>query len=333
VSVIPGRLTSLLRGRWGLNKLLSDHNLKNRVDHRHHAIDAFVAGVTDRAMLQKIARAADQDRDRLIEDMPDPWDGFRDQLGAKLARIVVSHKPDHGAQGRLHEETAYGIVADPEAEGGATLVARKALDGLTEAEVGRIRDLRLRAEVSEAIEPCKGDKKAVTGALSAFGQRRGIRRVRLLKTEAAFIAIDGSGKPFKAFSPGDNHHVDIVKLPDGRWSGEAITVFDANRPGYVPRWRREAPGAELVMQVHKGDLLKLEHDGKERVMRVVRLGVKAGVLWLAEHNQGGEFQKRHDDKDDPFRWLFASFSQMPSRRARKVTVDVLGRVNDPGPPK
>ncbi|MBS0222784.1 MAG: type II CRISPR RNA-guided endonuclease Cas9 [Proteobacteria bacterium] len=38
--VIPGQMTALLRRKWGLNSLLSDHNRKNRADHRHHAIDA-----------------------------------------------------------------------------------------------------------------------------------------------------------------------------------------------------------------------------------------------------------------------------------------------------
>src|SRR3546814_12146977 len=49
VYVIPGRMTAMLRRLWGLNELLTDHNYvenphsgapKNRLDHRHHAIDA-----------------------------------------------------------------------------------------------------------------------------------------------------------------------------------------------------------------------------------------------------------------------------------------------------
>jgi CRISPR-associated endonuclease Csn1 len=140
VWVVTGRLTQMLRGKWGLNRLLSDHNLKNRYDHRHHAIDAFVVGVTDRSMLKRVADAADQNRERLIDDMPDPWDGFRDELRARLDRIVVSHKPDHGTGGRLHEETAYGLVRDPSKEDGATLVYRKPLAALNANEVTRIRD-------------------------------------------------------------------------------------------------------------------------------------------------------------------------------------------------
>ena len=56
--VIPGQMTAMLRRKWGLNPLLGDHNKKNRADHRHHAIDAYVVGLTDRSMLQQIQHAA-----------------------------------------------------------------------------------------------------------------------------------------------------------------------------------------------------------------------------------------------------------------------------------
>jgi len=47
IVVVTGRLTELLRRKWGLNGILPDHNfsdptkIKNRKDHRHHAICDF----------------------------------------------------------------------------------------------------------------------------------------------------------------------------------------------------------------------------------------------------------------------------------------------------
>lgn len=333
VWVSPGRLTEMMRGRWGLNKLLSDHNLKNRVDHRHHAIDAFVIGVTDRGLLQRIASAADQHRERLIEEMPDPWPGFRDELRAQIDRIVVSHKPDHGKSGKLHEETAHGILADPSKEDDATLVYRKAFDALNDNEIARIRDRALRAKVQDWIKEAVSPDKPLKQALAEFGDKNQVRRVRLLKTEEKFVAIkDADGASYKAYIPGDNHHIDIYERADGRLAGEAVTMFDANQNGHSPRWRADNPGARLFMRVHKGDLVKLEHDGQERIMRVVRLEAKAERLRLAEHRESGDLARRHDDRDDPFRWLFVSFNQLKVRRARKVAVDITGRVHDPGPP-
>src|SRR5690606_25048484 len=121
----PGRLTAMLRAKWGLNTLLPDHNYadvnqpKNRKDHRHHAIDAFVLACTDRGLLQRIAhesgRAERLDLDRLFprDSFPEPFAGYRDALAARLATVVVSHTPDHGlapcqqgnsrsTSGRLH---------------------------------------------------------------------------------------------------------------------------------------------------------------------------------------------------------------------------------------
>ncbi|MCH8863727.1 MAG: type II CRISPR RNA-guided endonuclease Cas9, partial [Proteobacteria bacterium] len=101
VWVIPGRLTAMLRGKWGLNSLLRDHNIagaapaKDRTDHRHHAIDAFVIACTSRGMLKRVADAADQNRQLLIEKMPDPFSGYdRDDLHRIIGGIVVSHRPD-----------------------------------------------------------------------------------------------------------------------------------------------------------------------------------------------------------------------------------------------
>lgn len=333
VWAVPGRLTGMLRGKWGLNALLSDSNRKNRTDHRHHTIDAVVAAVADRSLLQRVATAAGDSRERLIDDMPEPWEGFRDQLRDALDRIAVSHKPDHGAGGKLHEETAYGIVADPDREDGFNLVYRRPLIGLNEKEIERVRDLDLRQRLLDYVYEAKGAGMPLKEALAAFQSETGVRRVRLLKKEKDVIAIAGpDGRPYKALIPGDNHCVEIFEKPDGTWAGEAITVFKANQPDHARTWSRDHPAARLVMRVHKGDLLKLVHDGEERVMRVLRLNAKANRFYLAGHAESGNLQQRHEDEDDPFRWFLASFSKLKDHRARKVSADVLGRVRDPGPP-
>jgi CRISPR-associated endonuclease Csn1 len=239
VYVIPGRLTALLRGKWGLNSLLSDANQKTRLDHRHHAVDAFIIGVTDRGMLQRVARAADDNRERVITHMPVPWDGFRDALRDRLGALTVSHKPDHGAEGRLHEETAYGLVADPAREDGFNLVYRKSFVDLNANEAGRIRDPALRQRVLDVLYEAEGVGIKPREALAAFAKETGMRRVRLLKKEAGTIPIDGpDGKPYKAYSAGDNHCIEIYALENGRWAGEALTVFQANQMGHETAWRR-----------------------------------------------------------------------------------------------
>ncbi|HXV25176.1 MAG TPA: type II CRISPR RNA-guided endonuclease Cas9 [Alphaproteobacteria bacterium] len=334
--VVPGRMTEMIRGKWGLNSLLPDHNFtdaKNRADHRHHAIDALVVALTDRGLLQRIASAYDEERRRI--EVPLPWESLRDDLAAALQRMVVSHKPDHGTAGRLHEETAHGLVAEPEKEDGHTLVYRKALTALTENEIARIRNAQLRQAVTDHVAAVTATGVKLADALASFASstpnpawKHGVRRVRLLKTEdLAYLmpVADGNGATYKAYSAGENAYVEIYELPNGRWQGEAVMVYQANRPGHVPSWRGRHPKAKLVMRLHKGDLIRIEESGRERIMVARRLDARAGRFKLADHNETGDLDKRHAKSDDPFRWLMASYNTLRSLNATRVRVDELGR--------
>ncbi len=337
VWVVPGRLTEIIRFKWGLNSLLPDHNFtnrKNRADHRHHAIDALVAGLTDRSLLQAIAGAYDDERDRI--SVPEPWETLRKELGRALDAMTVSHRPDHAASGKLHEATAYGTVKHPDREG-ANLVYRKNLTVLTKPEIGRIRDVRLRnmVEAHVAAESAKG--KNLKEALESFNTahegdphvKEGLRRVRVLKPEKPdyLVAVSHGERPHKkAYSSGENAFIDIFETPDGKWRGEATTVFQANEPSHRPRWRSR--DAAFVMRVRKGDLIALDHDGASQVMVVHRLDASASRFKLAAHNETGNLDKRHAEPNDtdPFRWLMASYGTLKERGAERVRVDELGRV-------
>ncbi len=339
VWVVPGRLTALLRGKWGLNDLLNlAGGVKNRNDHRHHALDALVAGMTDRGLLQRMAREYDEVRDRI--EVSAPWVGFRQDAARVLDAILVSHKPDHGAQGQLHEDTAYGLLEPPE-EGG-NLVYRKALKDLNEREIGRIRDPALRSELEHAVASGKAAGKALPEVLQAFGVAWGqrhsraapgkehgaLRHVRLTKVEGADYLVsiaDRDGQAFKAYSAGDNHCVEIYETPDGRWEGEAITVFQANRGGYRAAWRKAHPQARPVMRVHKGDCIRVETEAGPAFLIAHRLDAAAKRFKLAPHNEAGALDKRHNDPDDPFRWRMFSYNKLRSLQAARVRIDEVGR--------
>jgi CRISPR-associated endonuclease Csn1 len=90
--------------------------------------------------------------------------GTASGFGGAFDRIVVSYKPEHDTGGKLHEETAYGIIADPEREGGAILVYRKRLSNLSPNEIERIRDPQLRAQLLKGVGPFTEDKKKLKEA-------------------------------------------------------------------------------------------------------------------------------------------------------------------------
>ncbi|WP_374651609.1 type II CRISPR RNA-guided endonuclease Cas9 [Dongia sp.] len=345
IHVLPGKMTAMIRAKWGLNNLLPDHNFsdaKNRKDHRHHAIDAMVAALTDRKLLQRVASAYDDERQKI--DVPLPWAALRDDLDAALRAMTVSHRPDHGqlargshsaTLGKLHEDTAYGRVKHPENEDG-NLVYRKNFRDLNDKEIGRIRDRRLRDLVAAHIAEEAAAGRDFKTALQSFAARRdipglpgGIRHVRLLKTEKPeyLVGVPTEGDaPIKFYSAGENAFVDIVETADGKWVGEAVSVYSASQPTRLPAWRQEVPGPRFVMRLHKGDLVALERSGARTVMLVRKLSAANNVVFLAPHNEAGQLQSRHDDKSDPFRWLMASYSALKESNAERVRVDELGRV-------
>ncbi len=343
IYVTPGTLTGLLRGKWGLNGLLGDDNRKNRTDHRHHAVDAIVIGAMTRGLLQSLARdagrAEQSDFDAALGKIPWPFENFRDAVRTSLERLVVSNKPEHGKGGALHEDTAYGLIADPvEAEAIGNLVRRKPVVDLTPGEVDAVRDPVLRGRLQAVASPfrdAKGkikDEKGLRAALATFAatplpDSKTIRRVRVGKADDSAVPLKDrrTGRPYKAVTPGENHHIDIVQMRDGSWKGFAATVFEVNRADWRPLWECEKLGGKLVMRLHKGDAVEvLDDDGVRRVKIVVRIEPSAGRMRLAAHNEGGDLQKRHDDRDDPFRWDLASISRLKERGCVAVRVDESG---------
>ncbi len=337
IHVLPGKLTAMIRGKWALNDLLPDHNYsdaKNRKDHRHHAIDALVAALTDRTLLHRMSSAYDTERQKI--EIPLPWPTLRADLDAKLKTMVVSHKPDHGVQAQLHEDTAYGTVKQPDKEDGANLVYRKSFRDINEKEIARIRDRRLRDLVKAHVEQEKRDGKDFKAALLSFSERKnipglpnGIRHVRLTKTEKPEYLVpvrDKSGSAYKAYSAGENAFVDILHMPEGKWIAQATTVFQANQKNEKPNWQKDNSAARFIMRVFKGDMLRIDHDGRRKIVKIVRLSPSNNVLYLVEHNEAGVFQARHDSPDDPFRWIFANFDKLREWNAERIRVDELGRL-------
>lgn len=369
VYVIPGRMTAMLRRLWGLNSLLPDHNIvenehiaapKNRLDHRHHAIDAAVVAVTTRSMMQQIASAAGRaehdDLDRRFKDLPPPWEGFREKLGEKLKSVTVSHKADHGRKetpskhhdvtaAQLHNETAYGFVGGftdgftgEKAAGSKppVVVHRVPFTSLKPehlASPGRVADERLRNRLCRATGSLKG--KEFKRALEEFSQTdrlfKGIRRVRVRERLNVIPIRDAKGKAYKGYKGDSNARFDVWRLPDGKWQSDTVSMFDAHRP--AQRDRRPHPAARKILSLRQNDMLAIEHEGNSGlIVRVVQFSGN-GQITLAPDNEGGNLRARNaaSKDEDPFKYISASAGTLKKRKARQVRVDELGRVFDPGP--
>ncbi|WP_336981587.1 type II CRISPR RNA-guided endonuclease Cas9 [Altererythrobacter fulvus] len=360
VYVIPGRMTAMLRRLWGLNELLPDHNYvenphssapKNRLDHRHHAIDAAVVGATTRGLLNKISRAASraekQNLDRLFDGLPTPWDGFREDLRDALARIVVSHKQDHGRKGkppkghdetaaRLHNDTAYGLTGLTSGTGLPIVVHRVPLTSLKPADIEnpeRIPDPALRGALERVTRGHSG--KDFEKALLDFSRSdpvfKGIRRVRVREGLKVIPVRDKSGVAYKGYKGDANARFDVWRLPDGKWTATVVSMFDAHRRDFVPE--RPHPAAKKIMSLRQNDLIAVEKDGASReIMRVVKFGAK-GQITIAAHQEAGPLKERDAKPNDldPFKYLSRTAGSLKNLKARQVRIDELGRIFDPGP--
>jgi CRISPR-associated endonuclease Csn1 len=358
VWVIPGQMTELLRRQWGLNSLLPDHNFvdninqeKNRLDHRHHAIDAAVVGATDVSLLQKIARRAAQREEQALGniagDIPLPWSRFRDDLEVHLNAMIISHKPDHGTiaferrkvgkdqtTGCLHNDTAYGLTKD--AQGNPKVVHRVPLTSLKKIEdIESVRDLVLREALRKATFGKTG--KDMEAALRNFAANppipcfKGLRRVRILETLNVIPIRDQAGKVYKGYKGDANHCYEVWRMPDGNWRAKVITMFDAHRATSKTDDPRPHPAAKRLFRLFKDDLIAGQFPrSTARIFRVVKFAA-SGALVLAPHNEAGSLKARDANKDDPFNYINTSGKGLRQALARQIRIDELGRIWDPGP--
>jgi CRISPR-associated endonuclease Csn1 len=343
----PGRLTSLVRSKLGLDSetvLGKGGPRKDRTDHRHHAIDAVVVALTDRGLLQRISTAAgrsEEARGRLIDKLGEPWPGFVAEVGGVVRGIVVSHKPDTGWQGALHNDTAYGPLAAT-AKGEPNVVVRRPLEGLLEwsaEDVKKgVRDPVLAAKIVEALAaPDKPERKAALSALTHAGGRH-VRRVRTVErlNNIGEIADRVTHTPYKLVKLNSNHRAEFWRLPSGEVSLAVVSTFDAAQEALArahgkrpPKDLRPHPAAKLLMRLHKNDVVAVGAGSDRKILRVVKMG--SGQVTLAAHNEGGNLKARDKAKDDSFKYLTAGASRLVELQARKVWVDPAGHVHDSGP--
>jgi len=330
VWVSSGKLTGMIRGKYGLSKLLSEDGVKNRDDHRHHALDAAVIGLCSRSLIQRMAHAAEDaeahGENRLLERLTLPWPGYREELATCLGAILVSHKPDHGKQAALHNDTNYGWRGEPDKRGNPLVGRRKPIESIKDAaDAESIASEVLRAEIVRLLTPLSSAKE-IKSALVGYSARNGIRRV-ICEERLAVIPIRDrrNGEPYRYVKGDGNYCYEIFRKPDGRWDGEVISSFEANQKTFSESPTTAQNGLPLVMRLHKDDVLAIEENGQVRHMRVAKFS--KGKIEMAnpqEANVDARVRAR----------AFAYFQKAPSAlqalHARIVGIDILGYINDPG---
>jgi CRISPR-associated endonuclease Csn1 len=345
VRVIPGRLTAMLRGKFGLNKVLSLDGGKNRDDHRHHAIDAAVIGVTDQSLLQRFAKASADARlsslDRLVEEMPLPWPTYREHVTRAVVNIVVSHKPDHGHEGALHNDTAYGLRADGEV---AHRVMLDSFKSAADLEKKTLADDKLKQWLLERTAGLSGTEFAAR--VEQLRREHGIRRVQVVEklsvvpiadanaTERHGVGADGKPVAYKGYKGDSNYCIEIWRNDKGKWEGDVVPTFKAQEIASQHGTRRlrhrtlTQAGKPLVMRLMLNDIVRLEVDGVLRTMRVATLSGN-GQVFMADHDEAN-VDARNRDKESGFKYVSKYPGSLREARARRVTISPTGDLRDPG---
>ncbi len=359
IDVVTGRLTSLLRRHWGLNSVLDDgSDRKNRDDHRHHAVDAIVVGMTSRSLLQKVSTKArelescDIDPARNLNrffapaDDPsnriDPWSGFRNDVESVVSKIVVSHKarrksldPPHIIDGQLHNDTAYGLVEKLDKNGLWEVVSRKPVTALKKLQdIESIRDPRLREafksrfEAAEASASGSGYK-----AVQDLAREMNILRLRCIEKLSVIGISDKFDNTYKAYKGDSNWGIEIYSWPTGhkkagKWEGVMVPRFDAHQKGFQPGVTfRPHPAARLIMRLRINDCIEMLVAKESEERRIYRLQkVSKGQMSFAEIHEAN-VDPRNRSKEEEFKYSKVAASTLQSRQAKKIHISPTGLVS------
>ncbi len=337
IEPVKGGTTALLRRAWGLNNILSDSGEKTRLDHRHHAIDAIVCALTDRAAVQKLNRYAALSQGRLrIESYPAPISGLRQQAEQSVNNIIVSHKVFRKISGALHDETLYGKATDE--TGKDMAIVRMNIADLNEKDIlgtGRkkIRDLTIRDLAKQHLEKYNTIKNAFGNPENPFtlpnkhGTPIPVNKVRVL-TERSIQPI---GKPLSPKNnkrrhvwTRNNHHVEIYETTNKKgkliWQANVVSTLEA-----AQRKQQNQPiiqthlgeNKKFIMALHQNDMVRLTHDGETNFYRVEKMD--------QNHNLSFRLHIDADKKD----WRRAIKKKPESFRQctpAKITIDTIGNI-------
>lgn len=292
ITVSKGMTTALLRRMWNLNTLLGTQSIKQRDDHRHHAVDATVIACVDRSLYQALVgmvKQAERERPELNLShihLDEPWSTLRSDLKSQLDRMVVSHTPQRKLSGALHEDTGAGFID------GVGTVYRKTLNGdFKPINIESIIDPEVRKLIKQHLQNYNNKPKDAFAEGVTVYHKDGetpIRRVRLTQSKTSRTKLnttkygvkDRSGNVFKWMSYGNFHHLEILKdVEEDDYYGLSVTTMEAHKRVKGIGCKKQSiiktshgDTHKFIMSLHINDTVSLEVDGKRSFFVIQKLG-------------------------------------------------------------
>ncbi len=311
---VPGRLTAFLRREWQMHPLLGNDKEKNRDDLRHHALDAFVVGLTTRSLLQYISKASAKGKP-IAKELLDrhkskdllPLADLRDAFAARLDQMIVSFKPDRDVNKRFFKDTAYGVVHEDQGQS-HNLVAREPVEVLKSGAERAIRD-----PVLASVFASNTNAKEAQDALKNLG----VARVRSLSSNRSVERIPSA--PYKAYALDGYAWCDVWLIPEKkpRVLGRFVTYIEAIRleKGVLSvNDLKPHPAAKKLLRLWKMDAIRL--GSTPTIYRVVKFKATQNSIVFEPMNLTGEKDSYHVKKSLP---------SLIKQGLEKVTLNPLGR--------
>lgn len=332
-----GQVTAILRSAWKLNGILGEGDFKTRDDHRHHAVDALVIAMTNRAAVKHLSDAAQQQKLEkgqtrgFVKKMPVPWDTFLADVRAAVGVIIVSHRTDHRVNGRLHEDTIFGPPRTDD-NGKTYHVVRKPLnENFRAADVENIVDEAVREAVRNHLAAHNGNAKAAFADAANRPRLPGkhggtpIHRVRYRRNVNPFRV--GEGEQARWVTTDSNHHMEIIEETRNgkkRWTGVMVDRFEAVRRlkfGEPVIQKDHGEGKRFVCSLAPGDTFQLTEDDKTRlcIVRSISNG-NAELISILDS------RKAADIKADAGCWQKRSADILRTMGFEKVVITPIGEV-------
>lgn len=161
-----------------------------------------------------------------------------------------------------------------------------------------------------------------------------IRLAEPAQTHRHGVDAEGRPLPYKGYVGGSNYCIEITRTQDGKWIGDVISTFrayDIVRKAGLGQLRRPSLGQNghpLVMRLGIDDVVRMEHDGRELTLRMVKVAA-SGQIWFAPIHEAN-VDARNTDKSDPFVYISKRTGSLRTSKARQVTTSPIGELRDPG---
>ncbi len=335
-----GMHTSILRDNWKLNGLLRNDGveLKSRDDHRHHALDAVIIALTNKARIDAVVkgmtyRQVEQEAKeegkrfyRLKATLNEghalgaPWKGFRESVKDSLNSIWISHRPKKKLSGALHKETYYGKTEE------GRLVVRKPVSSLSKKDLSNIRD----EFISELIQLHLKDGGSLDDEI-LMPSGVPIKKVRVLVDSAHLTIREGSPHETHVWSD-RTHHVSIFSIDDETIIAKPVNLLEASNrsQGGESVYKNQTPidftEGEFLFHLSLGDTILCLEEGVEKLYVYKTMASTSGQMFFAEHNDATQGHKDPITNKSLLRTARASSFLKNFPSPQKVTVLPTGEL-------